>query len=69
MLRRPPTSLELKLDDIVEYETLRRNQEALKKGQAKPYNEPPKWNPGPKSKSEVYGRIGYAPSSQNDDTE
>lgn len=64
MLRRPPTSIELKLDDLSEYENLRREQES--KDSAKPgksYNEVPKWQPGQRPVKEVYERIGYTPPS------
>lgn len=63
MLRRPPTSIELKLDDVVEYEDVRREQEANKEQNKKPYNDPPAWQQGPKSKQEIYNRIGYAPQN------
>ncbi|KAF5270746.1 hypothetical protein FQA39_LY01484 [Lamprigera yunnana] len=54
MLRRPPTSIELKLDDVIEYEVVRREQEANKEQNKKqPYNDPPAWQPGPKSKQEI----------------
>lgn len=63
MIRRAPTSIELKLDDLGEYEAYRNEQELAKeqaKG-AKPTQEPPAWNPGPKGKLEIYERIGYVP--------
>lgn len=61
MLRRPPTSIELKLDDVSEYENLRRELETAKEPSkiSKPYNEPPTWQPGPKTKQEIHNRIGY----------
>lgn len=62
MIRRPPTSIELKLDDLGEYEAYRREQETAKeqsKG-SKP-QEPPAWTAGPKAKQEIYERIGYFP--------
>ncbi|KAF2889503.1 hypothetical protein ILUMI_16669 [Ignelater luminosus] len=63
MIRRFPTSIELKLDDVVEYETMRKEQEAAREQQknSKPYNEPPCWQAGPKSKQEIHARIGYLP--------
>lgn len=70
MLRRPPTSIELKLDDVVEYETARKEQEAAKAQMknSKPYNEPPAWQAGPKAKEEVHNRIGYTGSSRYKDS-
>lgn len=56
MLRRPPTSIQLKLDDISEYEE--KLQELAKSSPNKTLNELT-WNP--KSKQEVYSRIGYVP--------
>ncbi|KAG5883273.1 hypothetical protein JTB14_018119 [Gonioctena quinquepunctata] len=58
MLRRPPTSIELKLDDINEYEEIRQQS---KEKQQKPFPDPPSWQPGPKSKQEIYSRVGYVP--------
>lgn len=65
MLRRPPTSIELKLDDLSEYEMLRREQDLNKENSksSKPYNEVPKWQPGHKPTKEVYERIGYVQPS------
>ncbi|GJQ73488.1 putative FAS-associated factor [Trypoxylus dichotomus] len=62
---RPPTSIELKLDDLLEYETLRREQDLNKDStkSTKPYNEVPKWQAGHKSSKEVYERIGYVQPS------
>lgn len=61
MLRRPPTSIELKLDDITEYEEIR--QEAVKEQMknSKSFNEVPNWQAGAKTKEEIYQRIGYVP--------
>lgn len=57
MLRRPPTSIQLKLDDISEYEE--KQQELARSSMGKqPYNDL-QWNP--KSKQEVHARIGYIP--------
>ncbi|XP_017768060.1 PREDICTED: anaphase-promoting complex subunit CDC26-like isoform X2 [Nicrophorus vespilloides] len=62
MLRRPPTNVELKLDDILEYNTMKKEQESSKDpSDSKSFNTPPTWNAGPKSKSEVYKRVGYIP--------
>lgn len=62
MLRRPATSIEVKLDDFSEYEEMRQQQS--KEKQQKPFPETPNWLPGPKSKQEVYARIGYVPPDQ-----
>lgn len=71
MLRRPPTTIELKLEDLLEYETLRREQDLNKDNAkpSKPYNEVPKWQPGPKPTKEVYERIGYNASYKRNSPE
>ncbi|XP_030751709.1 anaphase-promoting complex subunit CDC26-like [Sitophilus oryzae] len=60
MLRRVPTAIEPKLDDITEYEQHIRKirQEKLQKSLA---SDLPSFQTGPKSKQEVYNRIGYNP--------
>lgn len=67
MLRRPPTSIELKLDDIKEYEDMR--QEAAedddKMSTGKSYNDVPNWQSGPKTKEQIYSRIGYVPPERS----
>lgn len=61
MLRRPPTSIELKLDDINEYEEIKQNKEKNKKS----FCDQPVWAPaGAKSKQEMYNRVGYVPAEQ-----
>ncbi|KAJ8966655.1 hypothetical protein NQ314_003382 [Rhamnusium bicolor] len=62
MLRRPPISIELKLDDINEYEEMRQQQS--KEKQQKSFTDPPSWPSGPKSKQEIYSRVGYVPMDQ-----
>lgn len=57
MLRRPPTSLELKMDDISEYEEIKQKEK-----QSSTSTELPKWAMGHKSKAELHARIGYANS-------
>ncbi|KAF7268902.1 anaphase-promoting complex subunit CDC26-like [Rhynchophorus ferrugineus] len=61
MLRRPPTAIELKLDDITEYEQHRRKikHDKLQKSIS---SDLPSFQTGPKSKQEIYNRIGYNPS-------
>lgn len=57
MLRRPPTSIELKMDDISEYEEMRQKDK-----QPKSTTELPKWSSvRPKSKTEIQARIGFIP--------
>lgn len=65
MIRRPPTNIELKLDDLGEYEAYRRQQESSKDQQKnnKSVQEPTNWNAGPKAKQEIYDRIGFVPTS------
>lgn len=61
MLRRPPVMIQLKLDDISEYEEMRQQS----KDKSKTLNEPPTWAPsGPKTKQEIYSRVGYVPPDQ-----
>lgn len=60
MLRRPPTSIQLKLDDITEYEVMKLQT----KDKAKTSNEPPTLQVGPKSKQEIFSRIGIVPPEQ-----
>ncbi|KAJ9595772.1 hypothetical protein L9F63_013016 [Diploptera punctata] len=65
MIRRSPTRIELKLEDIQEYESMRREQESRKEQQAAENHgggvEP--WVPGvTKTKQEIiHERIGYVP--------
>lgn len=60
MLRRPPISIHLKLDDISEYEEMKQQS----KDKSKSFNDPPTWQTGPKSKQEVYSRVGFVPPEQ-----
>ncbi|PSN48356.1 Anaphase-promoting complex subunit CDC26 [Blattella germanica] len=65
MIRRSPTRIELKLDDIQEYESMRREQESRKEQQAAESHASSveSWAPGvTKSKQEIiHERIGYVP--------
>ena len=64
MIRRSPTRIELKLDDIQEYESMRREQESRKEQQAaESHGGVETWAPGvPKTKQEIiHERIGYVP--------
>lgn len=59
MIRRSPTRLELKLDDLTEYNTNRREFETGKEQRAAQNTN---WNVLPKTKQEiVHERIGYVP--------
>ncbi|KYB25814.1 hypothetical protein TcasGA2_TC031276 [Tribolium castaneum] len=64
MLRRPPTTIELKVDDIREYEFMRQ-QIAKEQEKAKVFEGGPSWQSGPKPKEEVYARIGYVPPEKS----
>lgn len=57
MLRRTPTSIQLKLDDIKEYDEMRAE---LAKEKATGSPESPMWLIGPKTKQEIQARIGYS---------
>jgi anaphase-promoting complex subunit 12 len=64
MFRRSPTRIELKLDDIQEYESMRREQESRKEQQTENHSlSAEQWAPGvPKTKQEIINeRIGYVP--------
>ncbi|KAJ8939416.1 hypothetical protein NQ318_020870 [Aromia moschata] len=61
-VKKTPISIELKLDDINEYEELRQQQS--KEKQQKSFTDPPSWQTGPKSKQEIYSRVGYVPMEQ-----
>lgn len=62
MLRRPLTSIELKLDDISEYDQMRKECAPSDRSDNGPVQPKlPTWQSGPKTKEEVYSRIGYVP--------
>lgn len=61
MLRRPPTSIELKLNDILEYEEMCRQMSKDKADKSSTTLDVPTWQSGPKDKQEVYNRVGYIP--------
>lgn len=66
MLRRTPTSIELKLDDINEFEEMRQEMAKEQSPPSKPsYNDVPNWQSGPKTKEEIYQRIGYVPPERS----
>lgn len=64
MLRRPPTSIELKLDDIAEYEQMRQEKAKEQAKSSKNGTEVPNWLTGPKTRDEIFNRIGYVPPEQ-----
>ncbi|XP_078053697.1 uncharacterized protein LOC144479069 [Augochlora pura] len=61
MIRRSPTRLDLRLDDLVEYEAMRRKAlEAKKESERQSAFNTPQWgNKVPQS--EIQERIGYMP--------
>lgn len=58
MIRRSPTMIDLKLDDLQEYESVRKEHE-LKKERQIAFNPPP-WG-GKVAQREIQERIGYIP--------
>ncbi|KAK7870223.1 hypothetical protein R5R35_003493 [Gryllus longicercus] len=63
MIRRSPTRIEVKLDDLQEYENMRREQEARKEQQQNNSVLGEAWAPGASKlpQAVVHDRIGYAP--------
>lgn len=61
MLRRNPTRIELKLDDISEYTDMRESEMKKEKEKTMSQGLPASMNMGVKSKQEVQDRIGYVP--------
>ena len=69
MLRRPPTRLELKLDDLSEYEQMKRSLEDKKKENAAKNNGAANNGAGPSSQAKskvemIHQRIGFDPSAK-----
>lgn len=60
MIRRSPTRIDLRLDDLQEYETMRKALEAKKESERQPTFNPPSWG-GKMPQSEIQERIGYMP--------
>ncbi|XP_074100368.1 anaphase-promoting complex subunit CDC26 [Cotesia typhae] len=56
MMRRSPTRIELRLDDLQEYEVIRKEREAKKATEKPAFN----WSDKP-SQSDIQERIGYVP--------
>lgn len=64
MIRRPLTEITLKLDDLRDYETFRRDQASSSLVTEMQEETPKPLNTGPKSTEEVHNRIGYAPKKK-----
>nr|CAD7446897.1 unnamed protein product [Timema bartmani]CAD7460325.1 unnamed protein product [Timema tahoe] len=69
MIRRSPTRIQLKLDDLQEYESMRRTQEVLKEKSAEGvFPSTTEWTAlrvsTKTSKEEIHERIGYVPQSR-----
>lgn len=60
MMRRSPTRIELRLDDLQEFEVIRKERE-MKKIAEKSTPNPPTWS-GKTLPSEIQERIGYVPT-------
>lgn len=60
MIRRSPTKLDLRLDDLVEYETTRKALEAKKESERQAAFNAPSWG-GKVQQIEIQERIGYIP--------
>ncbi|KAF3424405.1 hypothetical protein QLX08_011550 [Tetragonisca angustula] len=61
MIRRSPTRLDLRLDDLEEYEAMRKALEAKKESERPPTTfSPPTWG-GKVPQNEIQERIGYMP--------
>nr|CAD7207629.1 unnamed protein product [Timema douglasi] len=68
MIRRSPTRIQLKLDDLQEYESMRRTQELLEKSAEGAFPPTTEWTAlrvsTKTSKEEIHERIGYVPQSR-----
>lgn len=65
MIRRPLTEITLKLDDLHEYETFRRDQANNSLLATEMPDQTPKpLSSGPKSTDEIHNRIGFAPKKK-----
>uniref|UniRef100_A0A6V7LB43 Anaphase-promoting complex subunit CDC26 n=1 Tax=Bracon brevicornis TaxID=1563983 RepID=A0A6V7LB43_9HYME len=60
MIRRSPTRIELRLDDLQEYEVIKKEREAVKSCEKASAFNPPSWG-GKAQQSEIQERIGYVP--------
>lgn len=59
MIRRSPTRIDLKLDDLQEFETMRKQRDGKKEADKQAGFDPPTWGKIPQS--EIQERIGYVP--------
>jgi len=59
MIRRSPTRMELRLEDVQEFEVIRKERDAKKSSEKSSFN-PPSWS-GKLLPSEIQERIGYVP--------
>lgn len=66
-MRRSPTRIEARLDDLQEYEVIRKENEA-KKAAEKTTFIPPSWG-GKTLQSEIQERIGYVPQTSSKSTQ
>ena len=63
MIRRSPSRIDLRLDDLAEYEALKKERDAKKEADNKGgIFSPPAWGAKP-SQSEIQERIGYVPQT------
>lgn len=60
MIRRSPSRIEVRLDDLQEYEAIRKERESKKTSDKSLVCNPPSWG-GKASQSEIQERIGYVP--------
>lgn len=60
MIRRNPTKIELRLDDLQEYEAMKKAHEAKKEAERQQNFNPPSWS-GKVPQTEIHERIGYMP--------
>ncbi|KAL7292172.1 hypothetical protein TKK_0014127 [Trichogramma kaykai] len=59
MIRRSPTRIDLRLDDLAEYEAMKKEKDT-KKSSDKTETCPPPWG-GKTTQAEIQERIGYVP--------
>lgn len=58
MIRRSPTRIDLRLDDLQEYEALKKEREEKKESEKQGTTNPPSWG-GKLTQNEIQDRIGY----------
>lgn len=62
MIRRSPTRIDLRLDDLTEYEAMKKEKESKKENEKSGPTNPPSWG-GKVSQTEIQERIGYVPQT------